>query len=163
MSERAQAFRLTAFTTCATTGIAASLPVAQFHFPFPELGRLGTQHDVREIHVPGMRRHVRAFRHVAHVAEIALVDDLPELRLLHAVDFESRARVHEVEECWKRRAQVDAAPAPMTDTEYALELGEQVRFVVEIRQAPRHRMAGRGFQAAFTNGHGENVRIYPAS
>ncbi len=51
----------------------------------------------------------------------------------------------------------------MTDTEYALELGEQLFFVVEIREAPFNRMAGRSFQAAFTNGHGENVRIYPAS
>src|SRR6266700_1007386 len=110
-----------------------------------------------------MRRHVRAFPQVTPVAEIALVHDLPELRLLHAVDFESRARVHEIEERRKRRAQVDAAPAAVTDAEYALELGEQFRFVVEIRQAPRHRMADRGFQAAFTNGHGENVRITPAS
>ncbi len=42
-----------------------------------ELDRLGAQHQVREIHVPGMRRHVRTLGHVAHVAQVALVDDLP--------------------------------------------------------------------------------------
>src|SRR3989475_9357115 len=134
-------------------------PVSQFLPPFPEFDRLGAQHQVREIHVPGMRRHVRAFRHVAHIAEVALVHDLPELRLLDAVDFEGCACVHEIEERRKRRAQVDAAAAAMTDTEYALELGEQLFFVVEIRKAPFNRMAGRGFQAAFADGHLRTFRI----
>src|SRR3989475_8926339 len=101
----------------------------------------------------------RAFRHVAHIAEVALVHDLPELRLLDAVDFERCACVHEIEERRKRRAQVDAAAAAMTDTEYAIELGEQLFFVVEIREAPFNRMAGRGFQAPFADGHLRTFRI----
>src|SRR6476660_5836639 len=100
-----------------------------------------------------MRRHVRAFRHVAHVTEVALVHDLPELRLLDAIDFERCACVHEIEKRRKRRAQVDAAPAAMTDTEYALELGEQSCFVVEIRQAPCNRMARRRFETSLAYGH----------
>src|SRR5437016_2517580 len=100
-----------------------------------------------------MRRHVRAFRHVAHIAEVALVHDLPELRLLDAVDLERCACVHEIEERRKRRAQVDAAPASMTDVEHPLHFAEELRFLVELRCAPRHRMARRRFEISLAYCH----------
>src|SRR5437879_158307 len=114
--------------------------VSQPSLALPELHRLGAQHDMRKIDVPRVRRYVRAFRHVAHVAEIALVHDLPELRVLHTVDFQRRARVDEVEERPKRREQLDAAPASVADAEYALELREHCRLVIEIQQPPRKRL-----------------------
>ena len=55
-----------------------------------ELDRLGAQHQVREVDVPRMRRHVRALGHVAHVAQVALVDDLPVVLLGDAVDLARR-------------------------------------------------------------------------
>src|SRR5260221_12915287 len=91
--------------------------------------------------------------HVAHVAEVALVDDLPELRLFHAVDFERCARVHEIEERRKRRAQVDAAPAAVTDAEHPLHFAEEFRFLEELRRSPCDRMARWRFQISLTYGH----------
>ena len=37
----------------------------------------GTQHQMRKIDVPLVRRHVGALRHVAHVAQIAVINDIP--------------------------------------------------------------------------------------
>ena len=47
------------------------------HLPLGELVRLRAQHQVREVHVPRMRRNVRTLHHVAHVAEVALVRPRP--------------------------------------------------------------------------------------
>ena len=40
-----------------------------------------------EIDIPLMRRHVRTLAHVAHVAQIALVDDFPVILLVDPVHF----------------------------------------------------------------------------
>jgi hypothetical protein len=99
---------LAAFTSCTTTGnrgqLAVSVGRGQCFVAelrrraFLELDRLGAQHQVREIEVPGVRRHVRALRHVADVAQVALVDDLPVVLLVDAVHFHRRALVDEVEQ-----------------------------------------------------------------
>jgi hypothetical protein len=40
-----------------------------------------------------MRRDVRTLRHVAKVAEVALVDDLPVVLLFYAIDLEGFGRI----------------------------------------------------------------------
>ena len=54
---------------------------------FPETRCLGPQHQVREVHIPLMRWDVRAFRHVAHVTEVAVIDNVPIKLLRYAIDF----------------------------------------------------------------------------
>jgi hypothetical protein len=44
------------------------------------------QHQMREIEIEGVRRHVRALGHEAHVAQRAGFDDLAEILRLHAFD-----------------------------------------------------------------------------
>ena len=61
-----------------------------------ELDRLGAQHQMREIHIPGMWWYVRAFGHVAHIAQITLIDNLPVFVLWHAVHFQRRTLVDEI-------------------------------------------------------------------
>ena len=74
--------------------------VAEFGAPVLEAERLGAQHQVGEIHVPLVWRHVRALRQVAQVAQVAVVDDLPVVLAFDAVDFH---RVRLVDEIEKRR------------------------------------------------------------
>ena len=80
------------------------------------------QHQVRKVDVPRMRRHVRAFRHVAEVAQVALVDDLAERGLRHLLDIAHRRVVDQIEQRRKRAAQRHAAPASGTDVEHARHL-----------------------------------------
>jgi len=49
-----------------------------------------------------MRRNVRTLRHVAEVAEVALVDDLPEVLFRHAVDLHRLRVVDEVRTAWEK-------------------------------------------------------------
>ncbi len=127
-------------------------PVAETDFALAKLDRLGTQHQVREVHVPGMWRHVGAFCHVAGVAQVALVDHLPVVLPGDAVDLHRLGGVHQVEQRRKRGAQVHAAPAAVADVEYALHLGKRGALVVEGLVFPVERVAGGGFEIAFAHG-----------
>lgn len=73
--------------------------------------------------------HVRALGHEAHVAEIALVHYLPELALVHAVEFPRGALVNQVEQGLECIAQIHAASASVTDVEHRLDLLEQGRLI----------------------------------
>ena len=106
--------RLAVFTICTTTGIVASLPRRSVPVrsrsrnvvsPSRNFFALRAQHQVREVDVPRMRRNVRALRHVAEVAQVALVDDLPVVGLGDAVDLHRLALVDEVEQRRERAAQ----------------------------------------------------------
>src|SRR5262249_13134238 len=127
-----------------------------------ELDRLGAQHEMREIDVPRMRRHVRTLGHVARVAQVALIDHLPEVLLGHAVDLQRGARVDEIEQGGKRSAEVHAPPAAMADVEDALELGGELRFVVEVLRTPGDGVSGWSLEAPFAESHGRDARS-PAS
>ena len=99
-----------------------------------------------------MRRHVGALRHVADVAQVALVDHLPVVGLRHAVHLHRLALVDEVEQRRERVAQADAAAAAVADVEDALGLLEERRLVVVLGAAPVDRVARRGLQVAFAGG-----------
>lgn len=64
-------------------------------------GSLRAQHQVRKIDVPLMRRHVGTFRHVAQIAQIALIDDGAKLLLVDFVRLACIRFVDEVEQCGK--------------------------------------------------------------
>ncbi len=132
---------------------AGQQPVAEFRSPLPEFDRLRAKHQVGKIEVPRVRRHVRALRHVADVAQVALVDDLRVVLLGHAVHFHRLGTVDEVEQRRERLAQADAPPAAVTDVEDALQFLLERRFVVESGIAPVERVPGGCLQVAFALGH----------
>ena len=72
--------------------------VAEFGLAFFILDRLGAQHGVRKIQIPRMRRHIRTFGHVAQVTQVALIDDLPVILFVDAINFQRRRFVHQVEQ-----------------------------------------------------------------
>jgi len=132
---------------------AGQQPITKIGFAARELLRLGAQHQMRKIDVPRMRRHIRTLGHVAEVAQIALVDDLAEVRLVDAVDFAGLALVDQVEQRGERIAEAHAAAAAVADVEDPLELFFGRRCVVVIRILPVDRMPDRSFEAAFALGH----------
>src|SRR4029450_1504020 len=101
-------------------------------------------HEVREVDVPRVRRNVRALRHVADVAQVALVDDLAEVRLGDGVAFHRGAFVDEVEHRRECLAEAYATAAAMADVEHALELLLERGGVIELRVPPVERVAGWG-------------------
>jgi hypothetical protein len=110
---------------------------------------LGAQHEVGKVDIPRMRRHVRAFGHETHVAQVTVIHDLPEHFLFQRAHLAGIGGVHRVEECWKGIAQAEAAPTAVTDIEYPLELAIERSTVVEAWAAPVERMAGRCLEAPF--------------
>ena len=99
-----------------------------------------------------MRRHVRALRHEAHVAQITVVDDFPVDLLVDAVDLARGGLIDRIKQCRKGVAQTEAAAAAVADVEDALELLVERGFVVEIGITPVERMPGGGFETAFPCG-----------
>jgi hypothetical protein len=85
----------------------------------PGLDGLGAQHQVREVDVPLVRRHVRALRPVAHVAQVAVVHHLRILALVDAGKLAVAGGVDEVEQRREGLAQAESAPAPVADVEDA--------------------------------------------
>ena len=132
--------------------------VAQFSLcrtlAFFELHHLGAQHQVREIQVPRMRRHIGAFGHVAKVAEEAVVDDFPVIGLRHPIDFHRLAAVHQIEQGGEGLAQADATAAAVADVEHPLHFLVEGCLVMEIGIAPVEWMASGGFEIAFAAGDG---------
>jgi hypothetical protein len=119
------------------------------HLAFFELDRLGAQHGVRKVEVPRVRRRVRTLGHVAQVADVALVDDLPIVLFIDPVDLHRLARIDQVEQRREGAAQIDAAPATVADVENALEFGKALLLVEKVGVFPVERMADRGFEIAF--------------
>ena len=113
-----------AFTIWTTTGMVASLPSASVDdracrartFRRACTCCLGAQHQVREVDVPRMRRHIRTLGHVARVAQVAAIDDLAEAAFVDAVELRRSASRRSGRTGRKRRAQVDAAAAAVTDS-----------------------------------------------
>ena len=97
-------------------------PVASTRFSLAVLDRLGTKHQVREIDIPLVRRHIGAFRHITHVTKVAMVDDVPVNRLGNAINFHRIRLVDSVEQGRKSVAQIEAATAAMANVEDTLKL-----------------------------------------
>jgi len=102
-----------------------------------------------------MWRHVRALGHVAHVAQVALVDNFPIALRRHAVQLAGRTLIDEIEKPRKGGTQVHAAPAAVADIEDSPELLLDAGVIVELRRLPVERMPGGSLEAPFTGGHSE--------
>ena len=121
-----------------------------------------------EVHVPLVGRNVGALRHVAEVAEIALVHDLAVVGPVDPVHLHRRALVDEVEQGGEGVAEAHAAPAAVADVEHPLELAAERLLVVELGVAPVDGMAGRYSEAALPHplrgsGGGRRRRRRPAA
>ena len=84
------------------------------------LDRAVAQHQMREIDVELVRRHIGALRHEAHVAERAGVGDLAVVVDCDAVELAGRRIVDQVEQAREAVAEIEAAPAAVADVEDAL-------------------------------------------
>ena len=137
-------------------------PVARLHLAPAVLHRLGAEHEMGEVHVPLVGGNVGALRHVAEVAQIALVHDLAVVGPAHPVHLHRRALVDEVEQGGEGVAEAHAAPAAVADVEHPLELAVERLLVVERGVAPVDGMAGRRPEAALPHplrvGGGGNLR-----
>src|SRR6185312_8141917 len=116
------------------------------------LHRAMAQHQVREVEIPGVGRHIGTLGHEAHVAERAGLLDLGEALLRHAVDLAGRTVVDHVEQPREGIAQIEAAPAAVTYVEDPLHLLLERSLVPEPRVLPIEGMTGRSFETAFTHG-----------
>ena len=131
--------------------------VAQLDFALLELDCLGPQHQMREIQVPGMRRHIGAFGDVTDVAQIALVDHLGVILLVDTIDLTGLALIHQIEQGGKGSAQRHTTAAAVTDVEHPLHLVIELVLVIEVRVIPVQRMSCRGFEIAFARSHGVTI------
>ncbi len=147
-------------TISATTGIPAILPtrsvlderpVAEARAFLAVLGGLGPQHQVREVDIPRVRRHVRTLGHVAHVAQVTVVDDLPVDLLVDAVQLQGGRLVDGIKQGGEGVAQAEAAAAAVADVENPLQLLVERGLVVEFGVTPIERMARGGFEAPFAS------------
>ena len=110
---------------------------------FFKLNRLGPQHQMRKIKIPGVGRHIRALGHVADVAEVALVDHLPVFFLRHAIHLTGRALINQIKEPRKRIAEAHATAAAMADVENPFHFCKAGGLVVKLLALPVNGMPGR--------------------
>jgi hypothetical protein len=100
-----------------------------------------------------MRRHIRALGHVAQVAQIALIDDLPIPLLPDAINLAGGAFVNQIKQAGKGVAEAYATAAAMTDIEDALKFLEYALLAIEFGIPPVQGVACRGLQIAFAYCH----------
>src|SRR5262249_11544405 len=96
----------------------------------------------------------RTLGHVAHVAQIAVLDHLPIRRLRHFVHFAARGRIHGIEQSRERVAEAEAAAATVADVEDSFQLGVERDAVGETWRAPVDRVARGSFQATLATRDG---------
>ena len=108
------------------------------------LDRPIAQHHMREIDIELVRRHIRALRHEAHVAERAGVGDFLVIGRRHRVELAALRIVDQIEQPRKRVAQIEASPTGVADVEDAVHLGFGLRPVGKVRIFPRDRDAAWG-------------------
>src|SRR5262249_10521035 len=101
-----------------------------------------------------MRRHVRTLRHVAHVAQIAIVDDVPVDLLVDPIQLQGRRLVDRIEQSWKRVAETEAAATAVTDVENPLELLVERSLVIEGGVAPVERVTDGCFETPLASSFG---------
>src|SRR5208282_2927243 len=114
----------------------------------PQTYRLGAQHQVREVHVPGMRGNVGTLGHVAQITQVTVLDHLPVDLAFDAVELQCRGRVDRIEQGRKGLAQAETAPAAVADLEHARQFAFERLAVVERGITPPERMTDGRFEVA---------------
>ena len=97
--------------------VLASSRSANFRLALLGLDRAVAQHQMREIEIEFMRRHIGTFRHEAHVAERAGIDDRLEVFAVDGIQFAIGGGVDEIEKARKGIAEIEAAAAAVTNIE----------------------------------------------
>jgi hypothetical protein len=118
----------------------------------------GAQHQMGEIQIESMRRHIGTFGHEAHVAQRASFGDMGEVVRLQTFDILVRVVVDQIKQARKRIAQIETAPAAMADVEDAPHLEIEFFGVVEFVTPPIDRVASGRLETAFM-GHGVTARV----
>jgi len=108
---------------------------------------------VREIHVPLVGWHVGALGHVAHIAEIALVDHLAIIGLGDAVHLHGFGLIHQVKKRGEGVAEADTATTAVADVENPLQFLVEGILVVKIRIFPFDGVTRRSLKTAFSITH----------
>src|SRR5690242_8781544 len=103
---------------------------------------------MREVDIPWMGRHVRALRHEAHVAQVAVVDDLPEDLLVYRMHLAGGCGIHCIEQRRECVAQAEATAAAVADVEDALQLLVERSLVVKSGIAPVERVTRWRFETS---------------
>ena len=83
---------------------AREKPIAKARLAVCKGLSLPAQHQLGKIDVPWMRWNIRAFGHEAKVAQVTLIDDLPEVGLRDTVHFHRLAVIDEIEQRRKSAA-----------------------------------------------------------
>jgi len=102
-----------------------------------------------EIDIPFVRRDIGAFGQEAEIAEVTMVDNLPVVGFIDAVDFHGFRFIDQVEQGGKSLAQTDTAPAAMTYIKDPLEFVENRGFIGKAGLVLSQGMASRGLKTAF--------------
>jgi hypothetical protein len=75
---------------------------------------------MREIQIEGVWWHIGTFRHVAHVTQIALIDNLDVIRLINTIHFHGVTFVDKIKQRGKGIAQAVTAATTMANIKYTL-------------------------------------------
>jgi hypothetical protein len=117
-----------------------------------------------EIKIEFMGRHVGTFGHEAHVAKCAGIHHRTKVIAGDAVQLATVTVINQVKEARKTIAEIEAAPATVTDIKHSTKFFVQLVAIVKVRVLPIYRMARWGIQAAFSAHAGLslfNVRMCP--
>ena len=106
---------------------------------------------MREIHVPLMRRRVRAFRHVTDVAQIALIDDFHVIYFVYAIDFECCRFIDQIKQRRERVAETHTTATTVADVIHPLKFFIERILVPKIRIFPINGVSSGGLQVAFAH------------
>src|SRR3546814_8901157 len=86
-----------------------------------------TQHQMGEIQIPFMGRHIGALHHEAHVTEGACIHDFLEILAIEMLHILMLAFIDHIEKRGETVAQIEATAAAMTNIENPAQLCVQRR------------------------------------
>ncbi|MGH6928760.1 MAG: hypothetical protein ACREEV_10620 [Dongiaceae bacterium] len=120
------------------------------------------EHQVRKIEIELVRRYIRALRHEAHVAQCASIDDRPETSAVDRIQFAGFRVVYEIKETGETVAQIEAAPAAVTNVEDPAEFRIDVFRVVKVGIFPTQGMSDGWIETALAHDYSYPVPAEPA-
>src|SRR3546814_13838599 len=108
-------------------------------------------HQMREIEVELVRRHVGAFHHEAHVAERAGIHDRLEILAVDRVEFAGLRIVDQIEEPREAVAEIETAAAALADVEDAPHLRVDLLGIRDVWLLPGEKMVPGRPKDTFTH------------
>ncbi len=117
-----------------------------------ETHSFGSQHQMREIHVPFMRWYVRTLCHVTQITQIAVFYYFLIVGFVDAIDSHGAGLVNQVEKGRKCLTQADAPPTAMANIENPFEFLIELLLVEKRRVLPIDGVTGRRVKTALSRG-----------